>query len=308
MRFTMRQLEYFVATCDAGSVTEAALRIPVAQSSVSAAIAQLEAALDVQLFIRHHAQGVSPTTAGRAFLARARDLLRQASELERFASELTHDLSGPLELGCLVPIAPVVAPSLCRSFLEEHPGVSLQLTEGGQADLLDGLRDGTLSVALTYDLELADDIAFAPLAQLPPHAVFAADHPAAGRASVQMRELAVETLVLLDLPHSREYFRSLFVAAGVDPTIGHRSTQPEAIRTFVANGYGYTIVNALPRIDRALDGRRLATVPIAGSPRAMVLGLARLSCARQTRVVSGFVEHCRHTIAAVLAPGAGPGD
>ena len=45
MRFTLRQLEYFVATCDAGSVTDAALNIPVAQSSVSAAIAQLEAAL-----------------------------------------------------------------------------------------------------------------------------------------------------------------------------------------------------------------------------------------------------------------------
>jgi DNA-binding transcriptional LysR family regulator len=308
MRFTMRQLEYFVATCDAGSVTEAAMRIPVAQSSVSAAIAQLEAALDVQLFIRHHAQGVSPTTAGREFPTRARDLLRQASELERFASELTHGLSGPLELGCLVPIAPVVAPSLCRSFLEAHPAVSLQLTEAGQSDLLGRLRDGSLSVALTYDLELAGDIAFEPLAELPPHAVFAADHPAAGRDTVEMRELAAETLVLLDLPHSREYFRSLFVAAGVDPTIGHRSAQPEAIRTFVANGYGYTIINALPRIDQALDGRRLVTVPIAGAPRAMVLGLARLASARQTRVVSGFAEHCRREIAAALVPGVGAGD
>ncbi len=45
MRFTLRQLEYFIATCEAGSVTEAALTIPVAQSSVSAAIAQLERAL-----------------------------------------------------------------------------------------------------------------------------------------------------------------------------------------------------------------------------------------------------------------------
>jgi DNA-binding transcriptional LysR family regulator len=303
MRFTMRQLEYFVATCDAGSVTEAALRIPVAQSSVSAAIAQLEVALDIQLFIRHHAQGVSPTTAGREFLARARDLLRQATELERFASELTHDLSGPLELGCLVPIAPVIAPALCRTFLEEHPAVSLALVEAGQAPLLEGLRDGTLSVALTYDLELADDILFEPLAELPPHAVFAPDHPLAARASVQMAELAEETLVLLDLPHSREYFRSLFAAAGVTPRIGHRSAQPEAIRTFVANRYGYTIINALPRIDQALDGRRVVTVPIVGDPRAMVLGLARLASARQTRVVTGFIEHCREAIAAALVPG-----
>jgi DNA-binding transcriptional LysR family regulator len=61
VRFTLRQLEYFLAAADAGSVTEAAQNIPVAQSSVSAAIAQLEAALGVQLLIRHHAQGISPT-------------------------------------------------------------------------------------------------------------------------------------------------------------------------------------------------------------------------------------------------------
>ena len=89
MRFTLRQLKYFVAAADAGSVTEAALNIPVAQSSVSAAIAQLESALGVQLLIRHHAQGISPTAEGQQFLVRARALLQDADELERFASELT---------------------------------------------------------------------------------------------------------------------------------------------------------------------------------------------------------------------------
>ena len=64
MRFTLRQLQYFVAAAEAGSVTDAALNIPVSQSSVSAAISQLEAALGVQLLIRHHAQGISPTAEG----------------------------------------------------------------------------------------------------------------------------------------------------------------------------------------------------------------------------------------------------
>ena len=97
MRFTLRQLEYFVATCDAGSVTGAAKGIPVAASSVSAALSQLEAAFGVQLLIRYHARGVSPTPAGRQFLERARALLRDADGLERLASELTGELSGTLE-------------------------------------------------------------------------------------------------------------------------------------------------------------------------------------------------------------------
>jgi DNA-binding transcriptional LysR family regulator len=111
-----------------------------------------------------------------------------------------------------------------------------------------------------------------------------------------MAELADEPLVLLDLPYSREYFRSLFVAAGVSPRIAHRSRQPDAIRTMVANGYGYTIINARPAVDRALDGRPLATVPIAGEPRPMLLGIARLATLEPTRVIAGFVEHCRREL------------
>jgi DNA-binding transcriptional LysR family regulator len=305
MRFTLRQLEYFVAAADAGSVTDAALNIPVAQSSVSAAIAQLESALGVQLLIRHHAQGISPTAEGRQFLTRARALLRDADELERFASELTAELSGTLHLGCLVTLAPLITPRLGQGFRELHPAVSLEMVEAGQADLVAGLRSGKLSVTLTYDLDLSPDLTFAPLASLPPCAVFAADHPLASQQSVTLEELAGEPLVLLDLPHSRDYFRALFAAAGVEPTIRHRSIHPEVIRTMVANDFGYTIVNARPHIDVALDGRPLVTRPIAADPRPMILGLARLESLRPTRLVEAFQQHCRAAIEAGTVPGLG---
>lgn len=270
---------------------------------MSLAIGQIEAALGVQLLIRHHAQGISPTPAGRRFLVRARSLLREADDMERFASELTDAISGLLELGCLITLAPLVPPRLCRSFRERHPEVSIELVEAGQTELLAGLRSSALTLALTYDLAITSDIAFEPLVDLPPHVVFAADHPLASRASVSLEELAAEPLVLLDRPLSREYFHSLFLARSLTATIGHRSTQPEAIRTLVANGYGYTIVNARPLIDRALDGRPLVTVPLEGAPRPMILGVARHAATRPTRVVAGFLDHCRAEITAARVPG-----
>lgn len=305
MRFTLRQLEYFVATCEVGSVTEAALNIPVAQSSVSAAIAQLEAALGVQLLVRHHAQGVSPTPAGRQFLVHARALLRDADQLERFAAELTDELSGALELGCLVTLAPLVTPRLCQQFQRAHPKVSVEMVEAGQQELVEALRTGRLTFAVTYDLELAGDLSFEPLAQLPPHALFAADHPLAGRAEVSLAELAREQLVLLDLPLSRDYFRALFLAAGLEPEIAQRSRHPEVIRTLVGNGFGYTIINARPVSDRALDGQQLRTVPIAPPARPMTVGLAALAAMRPTRLSEEFAAHCRRAIAAGAVPGLG---
>jgi DNA-binding transcriptional LysR family regulator len=158
---------------------------------------------------------------------------------------------------------------------------------------------------LTYDLDLASDLAFAPLASLPPFALLGADHPLAARESVTLEELAGEPLVLLDLPHSREYFRALFATAGAEPTIAHRSIHPEVIRTMVANDFGYSIINARPHIDVALDGRPLVTRPIADDPRPMLMGLARLESLRPTRLVEAFEQHCRAAIGAGTIPGLG---
>jgi DNA-binding transcriptional LysR family regulator len=85
----------------------------------------------------------------------------------------------------------------------------------------------------------------------------------------------------------------------------HRSGQPEVIRSMVANGYGYTLINARPVNEQALDGRPLRTVPLDGSPRAMVLGLASLAGARPTRVVTAFRDHCREAVASGTLPGLG---
>ena len=62
--YTLRQLKYFVATVEAGSVAQASRQLYIAQPSVSSAIKALEDSFGVQLFIRHHAQGVSLTSVG----------------------------------------------------------------------------------------------------------------------------------------------------------------------------------------------------------------------------------------------------
>jgi DNA-binding transcriptional LysR family regulator len=309
MRLSIRQLEYFVATCDAGSVTEAAKQIPVSQSSVSEAISQLERVVGVPLLTRLHGQGVAPTPAGRQFLPRARTLLHDAEKLERFAFELSEELSGPLELGCFVPVAAMLTPGLCREFESLHPNVTVEQVEASQEEVMDGLRAGRMSLALTFDFGLEDDISFEPLAELPPFATLPAHHPFADRGEVTLEELSVEPFIMLDLPVSRDYLRLLFMERGLEPRIVHHSPHPEVIRTLVANGFGFTIVNARPQIAASLDGGPLRTVRIAGSPRPVQLGVARLGSTRLTRAAEAFHEHCRKRITQQSIPGMRvPGD
>jgi DNA-binding transcriptional LysR family regulator len=305
VRYTLRQLEYVVAAAEAGSVTVAAERTHASQPTVSAAIARVERSLGVQLFIRHHAQGLSVTPAGREFVREAGSLLRHASEVEGLARALNAEVTGPLGVGCLVTLAPLIGPRLCQSFERQHPRAAIELFETGQDGLLSGLRSGSLAVALTYDLELGPDIAFAQLAELPPHALLPAGHRLAGRRAIPLDRLAREPFVLLDLPLSREYFRSLFVARGLEPQIARRSPHPEVVRAMVANGFGYTIVNALPVNDRALDGGPLCARPLVGDHRPMRLGLATLRGLRETRAAIAFREHCLEAVRSGRLPGIG---
>ena len=81
LRYTLRQLEYFVAVGEAGSIARAAQRINVCSPSISTAIAQLEQEFGLPLFVRQHAQGLSLTQAGRENFSEVRWLESEIREL-----------------------------------------------------------------------------------------------------------------------------------------------------------------------------------------------------------------------------------
>ena len=77
LRFTFRQLEYMVAVGDAGTIALASQRINVSSPSISAAISQLEREFGIQLFVRHHAQGLTLTPGGQRIFNEAKRILEE---------------------------------------------------------------------------------------------------------------------------------------------------------------------------------------------------------------------------------------
>ena len=140
MRYTFRQLEYFIAAGETGSITLASERISISQPSISTAIAHLERELGVQLFIRHHAQGLSLTSAGRSLLREAKRIIEQADALHAVASEAVGQIRGQLAVGCLVTLAPMVMPELSLSFTSAFPATRIRQIENNQERLLEGLQ------------------------------------------------------------------------------------------------------------------------------------------------------------------------
>ncbi|MBC6440113.1 MAG: LysR family transcriptional regulator [Rhodospirillales bacterium] len=314
INFTLKHLRYFVAAADAGRVNAAAEVCHVSQPSVSAAVAHLEDVFGVQLFVRHHARGLALTPAGRRLHTAARDLLVHAEELAQDARGLADGLEGDFDAGCFVTFAPIVLPRLLRVLAAEHPAIRVRPHENDLRALQDGLRRGRFEVALTYDLNLAADIAFEPVVTVPIYIALPSGHRLASRSGIRLEDLAEEPLVLLGLPESRGHFLSVFAEAGIEPRIAYETSSFEMVRGLVANGYGYSLLHSRAPHHRALDGSSLVCLPLDRPRRAMHMGLARLTASRPTRMGLAFARICREHLPDLLAeqtagpaaPGAPP--
>lgn len=303
LRFTLRQLEYFVAVGEAGSIALAAEKVNVSSPSISAAVSQMEKEFGLQLFVRKHAHGLSLTQAGRQFLGQAKSVLHEAQALNRLAGDIQGNAQGPLAVGCLLTFAQCVVPSLRRDFERAHPDVEITQTERNQAELFDLLRRAEIDVALTYDLTIPADLRFTPLASLPPYAILPADHLLADRPSLSIADLAPHPMVLIDLPLSAEYFLSFFAKAGLKPAIAERTGDMAVMRSLVANGFGYSIANVRYMTDRAPDGRPLRFVPLTGDLQPLRLGIVTSEGAENVLTIRTFMEHCAQNISDDHIPG-----
>ena len=300
LRYTLRQLRYFVVTAEVLSFTAAAKVLHISQPSISTSLAELESSFGVQLFVRHHASGLSLTPSGRDLLGMARNLLKNAEDLHTTAREINSGISGTITLGCMVSLAPAMLPRIIAQFCAEFPNVEFNTREVGQEELLRGLHDGSLDLALTYDLALQDDIAFTPLCELRPYAILPKLHPLARQPSVSLASLLHEPYVMLDLPHSREYFASLFEVLGQRPPPAFHSSQPEVVRGMVANGLGYSILNFPLRSMQTIDGAEFAIRPFTDPVPPLQLGIAQLGSLQTRQVVQRFAQFCEPAIDEML--------
>ena len=293
LRFTFRQLEYFVAVGECGSIAEASEKVNVSSPSISAAITQLESEFGLPLFARQHAKGLSLTLAGRQMMERAKIVLAEADQLVNLARDISGTIRGPLAVGCMLTFAQVILPSLRSSFEARFPDVRMTQLELDQAEIFSKLRKAEIDLALTYDLDLPTDLEFQHISALPAYAMFDATHPLAHKSTVAIEDLAAFPMVLLDLPLSSDYFLSFFTQAGLRPVVKERTRDMAVLRSLVANGFGYSIANVRPLNDLSPDGKSLKFVPISGDVRAMRFGILTTPDADNMNIIRAFSAHCK---------------
>jgi DNA-binding transcriptional LysR family regulator len=148
-------------------------------------------------------------------------------------------------------------------------------------------------MALLYALELDATLESEDLTVIQPHVLLPVAHRLARQRSVSLKAIQDEPMILLDLPHSRDYFQQLFQHLGISPRIDHRTASFELVRGLVARGHGYSVLNLQPASELTYDGSRVRCLPIREKAMPLRVVLARLRNSRWTRRSEAFATSCR---------------
>ncbi|MFW0794813.1 LysR family transcriptional regulator [Gordonia sp. CPCC 205515] len=140
-----RQLEYFKAVIEAGSVSQAAKNLNMTQPPVSLAIAKLERELGVRLLERT-AKGVHPTNAGLFLLANGGRLLADRDRLAETLALMGDAVVGDLRIGVEPMVIHEIVADVLADFLDQAPGVRVMLNDVVPDAILHGIRTGDLDL------------------------------------------------------------------------------------------------------------------------------------------------------------------
>ena len=258
MRYTLRQLDVFLAVAHHENVTRAAEELAMSQSAASGALKDLEQQFDVQLFDRV-GKRLQLNELGRLLRPKAESLLEQAKEFEQ--DLIKHKRVGKLKLGATLTIGNYLAVALMADFLEREPDAEVSLDVANtraiaqqvlnyEIDL--GLIEGELNHPDLDVIRWCDDELV----------VFCApDHSWAKRKKLNDKDLLSANWIVRE-PGSgtRQGFDRAMHGLLPDLTIGLELQHTEAIKRAVRTGMGASCLSRITLEDAFYHG---TLVPLA---------------------------------------------
>jgi LysR family transcriptional regulator, regulator of abg operon len=143
----LRQLDALRAVAEAGSLHEASRRLFLTQPAVSRSIRELEVELGMQLLTRS-ANGATLTPFAHQVLKRAFVVQREIGRILEDAQTARGELGGRLTLAITPPASTRALADTLLELTAARPGVQLDVIEWRGENIADGLRNGTIDVAI----------------------------------------------------------------------------------------------------------------------------------------------------------------
>lgn len=290
----LRHLRYFLVVGDSLSFTRASAQLRVAQPALSRRIQDLEDEIGVDL-LKRSPRGVTLTAEGKLFLEKTRHLLQLVDESVEQVRALARGQFGDLHIGYSPSPTVEILPPALAAFQKAFPHVNVLLHDASRRELVDGLRDGALELAIMPEAVNTQTagMQFEVLRSYPICAALAPAHPLTRLKSLSLEKLAREPIVSFSRKDYPEYFsfiERLFLPIGVKPRIAVECDSASSLITAVETGRGVALAISVFKI---VSGKRLTFRPIDGVTDEIPVGIARATNGDVTPAGEKFCEFLR---------------
>ncbi|MEX2961932.1 LysR family transcriptional regulator [Microbulbifer sp. TYP-18] len=259
MRYSLRQLEVFIACAHHENVSRAAASLNMSQSAASTALQEFERQFDLRLFERA-GKRLRLNELGRQLWPRAEELLERARALEQTLA--THRDLGRLKIGATLTIGNYLAAGIMARYMEEQPGTRVELEVANTAAIAERVLNFELDLGLIEGEVNHPDLEMLPWRSDELVVFCAPKHPLAGRGQVGDRELCAATWILRETGSgTRQTFERAM--AGLLPRLHIRLElqHTEAIKRAVEAGLGISCLSRVSLVD-ALRRGSLVELPV----------------------------------------------
>jgi DNA-binding transcriptional LysR family regulator len=273
----LMQLEMFVAIVEEGGVRAASERVFRTQPAVSVAMRKLEQEIGTPLFDRSKRYDYQLTEAGEALLRYAKQMLSVRKEAFSALADLGNLRAGRLRIGANESISLHLFPQLAQSFLERYSGVHIELRCGRSESLLIDLKERKLDLALVSFRPEDQGFETKFITQDELVLITNVKHPFAKKESVDIRELAKESILVMDISRPSPWHDKItdaFEHSNAPLNLTLENAPIETIKKMVAIGLGVGFVPRISVRDELAHGE-LSVVPVAGFHQERSVWLVR---------------------------------
>ena len=251
---TFKKMKYFLAVVRAGQVTVAARDVSISPAVITVTIRQLEKLFGVKLFERN-SDGMHLTLDGERF----RNYCEKAlSLIEDMAGALkkTSNVQGDLVIAASPAVHGYFLPPLIARFRTISPLVNLSMTELHRADIEERVlnNDIDFGVVLISNVKRADKLGMLTLLRSQRTLWCNAHHRFANYESVSLSDIVQERYIQLTIDEAEENTKMFFAAENKSTNCFLRTGNVEAVRGYVAQGEGITVLSKMLFRPWSLEG------------------------------------------------------
>src|SRR6266446_2614441 len=292
----LRHLRYFLAVAEALNFTKAAALLRVAQPALSRRVQDLEDEIGVDL-LKRAPRGVVLAAGGKVFLEKTRQIVKPADESVEQVRALARGEEGQLHMGYApAPTVEILPPALA-AFQKAFPRVRVLLHDFSEQELIDGLRNGRLELALMPRGAGPQSVGleFETLRSYPICVAVAPKHRFARLKTITLEMVAAEPMIGFNRKDYPEYYVGLdrlFEPLGIKPRVVVECDSSSSLITEIETGRGVAIASP---VLRHASGKRLLYRPLTGTTEVLSVGIARATKGDVTPAGEKFCEILRMT-------------